>query len=129
MGINCFDLNGALRILRLPALTNLDKNAITGFGALQRVYAPSLLTAWHNSITNNGNLQAVYLPKVTWLGPGAIRNNSKLTQVILGGTPPRQDADVFVGSNQATIYHTGSASAWANFVPSGNPGLPVRAQN
>jgi hypothetical protein len=128
MGINCFDLNGALKILRLPALTNLDKNAITGFGVLQRIYAPSLLTAWHNSITNNGGLQAIYLPKVTWFGPGAVRNNPKLTQVILGGTPPRQDADVFLDSNAATIYHTGTAAAWANFVPSGNPRLPVRAR-
>jgi hypothetical protein len=129
LGINCFDLNGKLVGLRLPALTEMDKNAVTGFANLRWVHAPRLTTVWHNAITNNPKLTAVVVPAVTRLGPGALRGNPALTAVHLGSAPPRQGADVFVGSTKATIYHTGDPAAWANFKPSGAPGLPVRPRS
>jgi len=126
LGINCFDLNGKLLGLRLPALTEMDKNAVTGFTNLRWVHAPRLTTVWHNAITNNAKLTTVVIPGVTRLGPGAVRGNPALTAVYLGSTQPRQDADVFTASPNATIYHTGDPAAWANFKPSGAPALAVR---
>jgi hypothetical protein len=128
MGINCFDLNHALTGLRLPALTELDKNAIIRFDNLRWLYAPRLSTAWHDSITSNPKLRTVYLPKIARLGPRALSGNPALTEIILGDQPPRQDPDVFAGSDRAAIYHTGAAASWASFVPAGNPSLPVRAR-
>ncbi|MGN9910144.1 leucine-rich repeat protein [Phytohabitans sp. LJ34] len=129
MGINCFDLNQALTGLRLPALTELDKNAIIRFDNLRWLYAPRLSTARHDSITSNPKLSAVHLPKITHLGPRALAGNPALARINLGDQPPRQDSDVFAGTDQATIYHTGTAAAWAGFVPAGNPSLPIRARN
>ncbi|WP_086663601.1 leucine-rich repeat protein [Lentzea kentuckyensis] len=126
LGINCFDLNGKLVGLRLPALTEMDKNAVTGFANLRWVHAPRLTTVWHNAITNNAKLTTVVMPGVTRLGPGAVRGNPALTAVYLGSTQPRQDADVFTASPNATIYHTGDPAVWANFKPSGAPALAVR---
>lgn len=126
LGINCFDLNGKLIGLRLPSLVEMDKNAVTGFANLRWVHAPRLTTVWHNAITNNAKLTTVVVPSVTRLGPGALRGNSALTAVHLGATPPRQEADVFTASPNATVFHTGDPAAWANFKPSGAPGLPVR---
>jgi hypothetical protein len=126
LGINCFDLNHELIGLRLPTLTEMDKNAVTNFSNLRWVHAPRLTTVWHNAITNNAKLTTVVIPGVTRLGPGAVRGNPALTAVYLGPTPPRQEADVFTGSPQATLYHAGDPAAWATFKPSGNLGLAVR---
>ncbi|MEU0883883.1 leucine-rich repeat protein [Lentzea sp. NPDC005914] len=126
LGINCFDLNGKLVGLRLPALTEMDKNAVTGFANLRWVHAPRVITVWHNAITNNAKLTTVVIPGVTRLGPGAVRGNPALTAVYLGSTPPKQEADVFTESPNATVYHTGDPAAWSNFKPSGAPGLAVR---
>ncbi|MEH1124183.1 leucine-rich repeat protein [Micromonospora sp. CPCC 206061] len=137
IGINCFDLNGdartgtGVRVLRLPKLTVLDKNGLTGFGALRHVYAPRLTTAWHDAVTNNPSLAAVYAPNLSRLGPRAFRGNPNLRAVYLGEQPPTQEADVFVGADpgKLTIYHPGDAAAWARFVPAGNPRVPVRQQD
>ncbi|WP_030473893.1 leucine-rich repeat protein [Lentzea aerocolonigenes] len=126
LGINCFDLNHKLVGLRLPALSEMDKNAVTNFANLRWVHTPRLTTVWHNAITNNPKLTTVITPAVTRLGPGAVRDNPALTAIHLGSTPPRQEAGVFAGSPNAIIYHTGDPAVWANFEPSGNPGLPVR---
>ncbi|GAA4672453.1 hypothetical protein GCM10023263_03890 [Phytohabitans rumicis] len=133
IGINCFDLNGnaeagtGVRVLRLPKLTVLDKNGLTGFASLVRVYAPSLTTAWHDAITRNPSLAAVYVPEMRKLGPRAFRDNPNLREVRFGDRPPAQDADVFAGADPArlSIYHSGDAASWARFVPAGNPTVPV----
>jgi hypothetical protein len=124
LGIN--SLNGRATGLRLPALTEVDKSAISRFADLRWVYAPKLDHAWHDAITDNPRLAVVYLPGVTRLGPRALRGNPALARIVLGERPPRQEADVFAGTDRATIHHSGSAAAWAGFVPAGNPSLPVR---
>jgi hypothetical protein len=137
IGINCFDLNGdartgtGVRVLRLPRLTVVDKNGLTGFGSLRHVYAPRMTTAWHDAVTNNPSLAAVYAPSLSRLGPRAFRGNPDLSAVYLGEQPPTQEADVFVGADpeKLTIYHPGAAAAWARFVPAGNPRAPVRQQD
>ncbi|TDB74759.1 leucine-rich repeat protein [Micromonospora sp. KC723] len=137
IGINCFDLNGdarsgtGVRVLRLPRLTVVDKNGLTGFGALRHVYAPRLTTAWHDAVTNNPNLATVYAPNLSRLGPRAFRGNPELRAVYLGDQPPTQETDVFVGAapRRLTIYHSGAAAAWSRFVPAGNPRVPVRQQD
>jgi hypothetical protein len=126
LGINCFDLNHELIGLRLPSLTEMDKNAVTNFSNLRWVHAPALTTVWHNAIADNPKLTTVVVPGVTRLGPGAVRDDPALTAVYLGSTPPRQEGDVFTGSPMATLFHTGDATAWTTFKPSGNPGLAVR---
>lgn len=126
LGIACFGLNGKLVGLRLPALTEMDKNAVGTFANLRWVHAPRLTRVWHNAITDNPKLTTVVTPSVTRLGPGALSGNPSLTAVYLGPAPPRQEADVFTRSTKAIIYHTGDPAAWANFTPSGAPGLAVR---
>jgi len=123
LGIN--SLNGLATGLRLPALTEVDKSAVSHLANLRWVYAPRLDRAWHDAITDNPRLAVVYLPRVTRLGPRALRGNPALTRIFLGERPPRQEEDVFAGTGRARILHTGGAAAWAGFVPAGNPSLPV----
>jgi hypothetical protein len=125
LGIN--SINGLLTGLRLPALTTVDKSAISRFGKLRWLYAPRLDSLRDDAVTDNPQLQSVYLPKVTQLNARALRGNAALRRIILGDRPPRQQADVFADSDRATIYHTGSPGAWTGFVPAGNASLPVRA--
>jgi hypothetical protein len=136
MGINCFDLNGdaaqgaGVKVLRLPKLQTLDKNAITGFATLQRVWAPVLTTAWQYSMANNRSLQSVYAPGLRKLGPGVFATNPALRAVYLGTQPPAQDAAAFTGTDAAklTLYHPPGAAAWRAFRPAGNPALHVVEQ-
>jgi len=125
LGIN--SINGLLTGLRLPALTTVDKSAISRFGNLRWLYAPRLENLRDDAVTDNPQLRSAYLPRAAQLGPRALRGNAALRQIVLGGRPPQQQADVFAGSDRATIYHTGSAGAWAGFAPAGNASLPVRA--
>jgi hypothetical protein len=126
MGVN--SLNGLLTGLRLPALTTIDKSAVRGFPNLRWVYAPRLTTVWDDAFTNHPKLEQVYLPEATELRVRALAGNPELTQIVLGTHPPRLGMDVFAGSSRATVYHTGTAAAWAGFVPTGNPSLPVRVR-
>ncbi|WP_239377423.1 MULTISPECIES: sigma factor [unclassified Frankia] len=136
MGINCFDLNGdaaqgtGVKVLRLPKLQTLDKNAITGFATLQQVWAPMLTTAWHYSITNNPKLLSVYAPGLRKLGPHVFTNNVALRAVYLGTQPPAQDPTAFTGTDAAklTLYHPPGKAAWRAFRPAGNPALRVVEQ-
>ncbi|WP_433005537.1 leucine-rich repeat protein [Kribbella sp. CA-294648] len=136
VGINCFDLNGDARtgtgvtVLRLPKVTVLDKNALTGFAGLRHIYAPRLTTALHDAVTNNPRLATVYAPNLGRLGPRAFRGNPELRAVHLGHQPPSQEEDVFAGADprKLTIYHLGTAAAWTRFVPAGNSRVPVRQQ-
>jgi len=126
LGIN--SINGLLTGLRLPALTTVDKSAISRFGNLRWLYAPRLSSLLDDAVTDNPQLLSVYLPNATQLNARALRGNTALRQIILGDHPPQQKADVFADSDRATIYHTGSTGAWTGFVPAGNPSLPVRAR-
>jgi len=103
MGIN--SINGLLVGLRLPALRTVDKSAFRGFP----------------------NLRWVYLPSLSVAADDALAANPRLERVVLGDRPPRQGSNVFAGSGAAVIYHAGGAGAWAQFLPAGNPSLPVRA--
>jgi hypothetical protein len=125
LGIN--SINGLLTGLRLPALTTVDKSAISRFGNLRWLYAPRLDSLRDDAVTDNPQLQSVYLPKVTQLNARALRGNAALRRIILGDRPPQQKADVFADSDRATIYHTGGPGAWTGFVPAGNASLPLRA--
>jgi hypothetical protein len=125
LGIN--SINGLLTGLRLPALTTVDKSAISHFGNLRWVYTPRLESLRDDAVTDNPRLLSVYLPKVTQLNARALRGNAALRRIILGDRPPQQKADVFTGSDRATIYHTGSPRDWTGFVPAGNASLPVQA--
>ncbi|TDB71917.1 hypothetical protein E1182_24185 [Micromonospora sp. KC721] len=135
LGINCFDLNGdaasgtGLKVLRLPKLQTLDKNAITGFANLRQVWAPALTTAWHDSITNNPRLSTVYAPGLRKLGPRVFANNAALRSVYLGARPPAQDPAAFTGTDASklTLHHPGG-DPWASFRPAGNAGLRVVEQ-
>lgn len=133
MGINCFDLNGdaaqdtGVRVLRLPKLQTLDKNAITGFAALRQVWAPSLATAKHDSMTGNPRLQTVYAPGLRDMGPRVFARNDALRAVYLGTRPPSQDPVAWLGTDAAkvTLYHLPGGSAWHGFRPAGNPALRI----
>jgi len=125
MGIN--SINGLLTGLRLPALETVDKSAISRFGRLRWLYAPRLASLRDDAVTDNPQLRSAYLPHAAELGPRALRGNPALRQIVLGSHPPKQQADVFAGTDRATIYHTGGPGAWAGFAPAGNADLPVRA--
>jgi len=125
LGIN--SINGLLTGLRLPALTTVDKSAISRFGNLRWLYAPRLASLRDDAVTDNPRLLSAYLPKAARLDARALRGNPALRQVIFGDRPPAQKADVFAGSDRATIYHAGGPAAWAGFVPAGNAALPVRS--
>jgi len=126
LGIN--SINGLLTGLRLPALTTVDKSAISHFPHLRWLYAPSLATLRDDAVTDNPRLGSVYLPRAGELDARALRGNPALRQIVLGDRPPAQKQDVFAGTGHATIYHTGTAGAWAGFVPAGNPSLPVQSR-
>jgi hypothetical protein len=123
MGIN--SLNGLLTGLRLPAMVTVDKSAISRFGNLRWLYAPNLAILRDDAVTDNPVLRSVYLPRAAELDARALRGNPALRQIIFGARPPAQKADVFAGTDHATIYHTG---AWSGFVPAGNPSLPVQSR-
>ena len=125
LGIN--SVNGLLTGLRLPALTTVDKSAISRFGNLRWLYAPRLANLRDDAVTDNPRLRSVYLPAAAQLDARALRGNPALRQIIFGGRPPAQRADVFAGSDRATIYHVGGPAGWAGFVPAGNAALPIRA--
>ncbi|MEU4160867.1 leucine-rich repeat protein [Actinoplanes sp. NPDC026670] len=125
MGIN--SINGVWTGLRLPALTTVDKSAISNSGTLRWLYAPRLTDLRDDAIVNNAQLRAVYLGNAARFNTRALAGNPQLRQIVLGSRPPQQKADVFLGTGRATIFHTGSAAAWTGFTPSGNPSLPVRA--
>ncbi|MGN9843179.1 AbfB domain-containing protein [Nonomuraea sp. H19] len=137
IGINCFDLNGnaaagtGIKVLRLPSLLTLDKNAIVHLASLKELYAPALTTAWHDSISGNARLESVYAPSLGRLGPRVFARTPLLRALYLGQRPPAQDAAAFTGADPAklTIYYTGDTSAWASFVPAGNPKIKVVRRN
>ncbi|MFG6196889.1 AbfB domain-containing protein [Nonomuraea sp. JJY05] len=137
MGINCFDLNGdaaagtGVKVLRLPSLQTLDKNAIVHLASLKELYAPALTTAWHDSISGNASLESVYAPSLSKLGPRVFAQTPRLRALYLGQKPPAQDAAAFTGADPAklTIYYTGDTSAWASFVPAGNPTIKLVKRN
>ncbi|MDP4507556.1 AbfB domain-containing protein [Nonomuraea turcica] len=133
MGINCFDLNGdaatgtGIKVLRLPSVQTLDKNAIVRLASLKELYAPALTTAWHDSISDNASLTSVYAPSLSKLGPRVFARDPQLRALYLGQKPPVQDPAAFAGTDPAKliIYYTGGTSAWASFVPAGNPTIKL----
>ncbi|TMR90991.1 AbfB domain-containing protein [Nonomuraea basaltis] len=137
IGINCFDLNGnaatgtGIKVLRLPSLRTLDKNAIVQFASLKELYAPALATAWHDSISGNASLESVYAPSLSRLGPRVFARDPSLRALYLGQKPPAQDAAAFTGADPAKliISYTGDTSAWAGFVPAGNPRIKLVKRN
>ncbi|MGI5290030.1 AbfB domain-containing protein [Nonomuraea polychroma] len=137
MGINCFDLNGnaaagtGIKVLRLPSLQTLDKNAIVRLASLKELYAPALTTAWHDSISDNASLTSVYAPSLSRLGPRVFARDPQLRALYLGQKPPVQDPAAFVGTDPAKliIYYTGDTAAWASFVPAGNPTIKLIKRN